>query len=75
MRLTKEEFLALSSKLYEEMSSKMNSQTQDFYEYESTFDQLLTSFGHEVLEESISLVPDAERKKKSPNPIWKNKCG
>jgi hypothetical protein len=64
MRLTKEEFLALSSKLYEEMSSKMDSQTQDFYDYESTFDQLLTSFGQEVLEESISLVSDVERKKK-----------
>jgi hypothetical protein len=74
MRLTKEEFLALSSKLYEEMSSKMDSQTQDFYDYESTFDQLLTNFGQEVLEESISHVPENPRKKKSPNPIRKNKC-
>jgi hypothetical protein len=64
MHLTKEEFLALSSKLYEEMSSNMDSQTQDFYNYESTFDQLLTTFGQDVLEKSISKVPDNERKKK-----------
>jgi hypothetical protein len=68
MRLTKEEFLALSSKLYEEMSCQMDSQTQDFYEYESTFDQLLTVFGQEVLEESISIVPNVERKKKKSKP-------
>lgn len=68
MRLTKEEFIALSSKLYDEMSSKMDSQTQDFYTYESTFDQLLTTFGQEVLEESISLVPESDRKKKKYKP-------
>jgi hypothetical protein len=68
MRLTKEEFIALSSKLYDEMSSKMDSQSQDFYEYESTFDQLLTTFGQEVLEESISAVPDNVRKKKESKP-------
>jgi hypothetical protein len=68
MRLTKEEFSAISSQLYEEMSSKMDSQTQGFYDYESMFDQLLTSFGQEVLEKSISLVPDIERKKKKFKP-------
>lgn len=68
MHLTKEEFLTLSSKLYEEMSSNMDSQTQDFYDYESTFDQILTTFGQDVLEKSISQVPDNERKKKESKP-------
>ena len=64
MHLTKEEILALSSKLYEEMSSNMDSQTQNFYDYESAFDQLLTAFGQDVLEKSISRVSGNERKKK-----------
>lgn len=68
MHLTKEEFLALSGKLYEEMASNMDSQTQSFYDYESTFDQLLTTFGQDVLEKSISQVPGNERKKKESRP-------
>ena len=64
MHLTKEEFLALSSKLYEEISSNMDSQTQGFYDYESAIDQLLTAFGQDVLEKSISRVSGNERKKK-----------
>jgi hypothetical protein len=73
MKLTKEEFLALSAEMYDKMSENMDSDTQDFYTYESTFDKLMISFGSSVLEKSLEEGELSERKKKSPNPIWKNK--
>lgn len=72
MKLTKEEFLALSAQMYDKMSISMDSDNQDFYTYESTFDKLMTDFGSEVLEKSLEESELSERKKKSPNSIWKN---
>ena len=73
MKLTKEEFLALSAQMYDQMSETMDSDTQDFYSYESTFDKLMTDFGSHVLEKSLAEDEQSDRKKKSPNTIWKNK--
>lgn len=64
MKMTEEKFLALCKQMYSNMSASMDSDTQDFYTYESTFDKLMTSFGSEVLEESLKEKEVSERKKK-----------
>ncbi len=73
MKLTKEKFLALSEQMYNQMSETMDSDTQDFYTYESTLDKLLINLGSSLLEESLTQEVVSERKKKSPNQIWENK--
>lgn len=73
MKLTKEEFLALSAQMYDKMSENMDSDNQDFYTYESTLDKIITEFGSTVLEKSLEVEEISERKKKSPNQIWENK--
>ena len=65
MRLTKEDFLKMSEKLYDKMSVQLDSEKQDFYNYASTLDELLTRYGQELLSESISDGEISERKKKT----------
>jgi hypothetical protein len=59
--MSKEEFLALASNRYEELS-KLN-EIKDFYTYESTFDQIWTGLGQSVMEKNISELPQDRRKK------------
>jgi hypothetical protein len=64
MKLTEEKFLSLCKEMYNNMSTEMDSDVQDFYTYESTFDKLMTTFGSAILEESLSEKEVSERKKK-----------
>jgi hypothetical protein len=64
MKLTEEKFLALCKQMYSKMTLEMDSDVQDFYTYESTFDMLMTAFGSTILEESIQEKEVSERKKK-----------
>jgi hypothetical protein len=64
MKLTEEKFLSLCKEMYSNMSTEMDSDVQDFYTYESTFDKLMTTFGSAILEESLSEKEVSERRKK-----------
>jgi hypothetical protein len=64
MKLTEEKFLSLCKEMYSNMSKEMDSDVQDFYTYESTFDKLMTTFGSAILEESLSEKEVSERRKK-----------
>jgi hypothetical protein len=64
MKLTEEKFLSLCKEMYSNMSTEMDSDVQDFYTYESTFDKLMTTFGSSILEESLSEKEVSERRKK-----------
>lgn len=72
LSLGKAAFLAKASDFYDKLSVNLDSDKQDFYAFESKFDELYTEFGKESLEGIISDLPDNARKKKSPNPIRTN---
>ena len=69
VKLSKTEFLAKASELYDKLSINLDDETQDFYEYESKFDELLTEFGKDSLEGLISEKPINIRKKKSSHSL------
>lgn len=50
--MTKEEFLALASQKWEELSEKQE-KMESFYDYEKNFDELWTDLGRQVLEGSL----------------------
>lgn len=60
--MTESAFMALAQKRYAELQAlnKINS----FYDYEKEFDKIWRELGREVLEATISEVPDNRRKKK-----------
>jgi hypothetical protein len=72
LSLSKSDFLAKASEFYDKLSLNLDDKKQDFYEFESKFDELYTEFGKESLEGIISELPANNRKKKSPNPIRTN---
>lgn len=72
LSLSKAAFLEKASDFYDKLSVNLDSDKQDFYAFESKFDELYTEFGKESLEGIISDLPDNARKKKSPNPIRTN---
>ena len=59
--LSKAEFLKLAEARYDELSSLSSS--PDFFSYEQNFEEIWLNFGREVLEESISKLPDDRKKK------------
>ena len=61
--MTKEAFLGLASKHWEDLSALQ--EEESFYEYEKRFEEWLLEFGRQTLEKSISEVPSDRRKKKS----------
>ena len=61
--MTKEEYLALCSKRYDEL--KALNKIDNFYDYESDFIKLWAKMGREVLEKNISTLPGDRRKKNS----------
>lgn len=64
--MTKEEYLALCSKHYDELQAL--NKLDNFYDYESDFARIMKDLGKEVLEKQLSEVPADRRKKKhSPN--------
>ena len=62
-----------AGEFYEKLRQELDDKSQDFYEYESKLDELLTQFGQEVLQESLGKVSENKRKKKTSNAVWKNR--
>lgn len=64
--MTKEEYLALCSKRYDELQAL--NKIDNFYDYESEFGEIMKELSKDVLEKHLSDLPADRRKKKhSPN--------
>jgi hypothetical protein len=61
--MTKEQFLEAASARYDELNAL--NKIDDFYSYESSFVQIWSSLGREILEKNISEFPGDRRKKNS----------
>ena len=61
--MTKEEYLVLCSKRYDEL--KALNKVDNFYDYESQFATIMKDLGKEVLQKQLSDLP-ADRRKKKP---------
>jgi hypothetical protein len=70
--LSKATFMEKAAAFYDKLSVNLDDEQQDFYAFESKFDELYTEFGKESLEGIISDLPTNVRKKKVPNPIRTN---
>jgi len=62
--MTREEYLALCSKRYDEL--KALNKIDNFYDYESEFAMIMKGLSKEVLEKHLSELP-ADRRKKKPS--------
>lgn len=60
--MTKEEFLALAAKRYDELQAL--NKLDNFYDYEKEFVSIWRDLGREVLEKNLGEVPADKRKKK-----------
>lgn len=63
--MTKEEYLAIAAKRYDELQSL--NKIDNFYDYESEFVNIMKDLGKEVLEKNLSDLP-ADKRKKKPLP-------
>ena len=63
LTFTEEEFLTLARQKYYDIQALKSTPT--FYDYEKAFEQIIIDFGRQVLEKSLSEVPDDRRKKKA----------
>ncbi len=64
--MTKEEYLSMASKRYDELQAL--NKIDNFYDYESEFAKIMNELSKEVLERNLSELPADRRKKKhSPN--------
>jgi uncharacterized membrane protein len=61
--MTREEYLELCSKRYDEL--KALNKVDNFYDYESQFATIMKDLGKEVLQKQLSDLP-ADRRKKKP---------
>ena len=60
--MTKQEYLAIAAKRYEELQAL--NRIDNFYDYESEFVNIMKDLGKEVLEKNLSDLPADKRKKK-----------
>ena len=60
--MTKQEYLAIASKRYDELQAL--NLIDNFYDYESEFAAIMKDLGKEVLERNLSDLPADKRKKK-----------
>ncbi len=60
--MTREEYLELCSKRYDEL--KALNKVDNFYDYESQFATIMKDLGKEVLQKQLSDLPADRRKKK-----------
>ena len=67
--MTKQEYLAIASKRYDELQAL--NLIDNFYDYESEFAAIMKDLGKEVLEKNSSTLP-ADKRKKNTYPIWEN---
>ena len=64
--MTKEEYLAIVSKRYDELQAL--NKIDNFYDYESEFANIMKQMSKEVLEKNLSeLAADRRKKKHSPS--------
>jgi hypothetical protein len=68
--MTKEEYLAMAAKRYDELQAL--NKIDNFYDYESEFAKIMNGLSKEILEKNLSKLP-ADRRKKNTYPIWGNK--
>ncbi len=62
--MTREEYLVLCSKRYDELTALKK--IDNFYDYESEFAMIMKGLSKEVLEKHLSELP-ADRRKKKPS--------
>lgn len=60
--MNKEEFIALATKKWEAIE-KQKASSENFYDYEKSFDKIWVEFGRQALEGSLGEVPLDRRKK------------
>jgi hypothetical protein len=60
--MTKEEYLAMAAKRYDELRAL--NKIDNFYDYESKFANIMNELSKEVLEKNLSKLPADRRKKK-----------
>ncbi len=60
--MTKEEYLAIAARRYDELQAL--NKIDNFYDYESEFVNIMKDMGKEVLEKNLSDLPADKRKKK-----------
>ena len=60
--MTKEEYLALAAKRYDELQAL--NQINNFYDYEAGFAEIMKDLSKDVLEKNIGDLPADKRKKK-----------
>ena len=60
--MTKQEYLAIAAKRYDELQAL--NLIDNFYDYESEFAAIMKGLGKEVLEKNLSDLPADKRKKK-----------
>jgi uncharacterized membrane protein len=64
--MTKEEYLAMAAKRYNELQAL--NKIDNFYDYESEFAKIMNELSKEVLEKNLSkLSADRRKKKRLPN--------
>jgi len=61
--MTREEFLAIANKRYDELQAL--NKIDNFYDYEKEFAEMMKELSNEVLEKNLSDVPVNRRKKNS----------
>lgn len=67
---TEEEYVALARQKYNDLKALKSKPT--FYDYEKSFEEIWLDLGRQVLEKSLSQVPNDRRKKKDDDPLWSN---
>lgn len=60
--MTREEYLAMAAKRYDELQAL--NKIDNFYDYESEFAKIMNELSKEVLEKNLSELPADRRKKK-----------
>jgi hypothetical protein len=60
--MTKEEYLAMAAKRYDELQAL--NKIDNFYDYESEFAKIMNGLSKEILEKNLSKLPADRRKKK-----------
>lgn len=65
--MTEDEYMTLARQKYQALQELKSKPT--FYDYEKSFDEIWQELGRQVLEKTLSDVPNDRRKKKDDNPV------
>ena len=68
--MTEEEYITLARQKYQELQDLKGKPT--FYDYEKSYDDIWQDLGRQVLEKTLSDVPQDRRKKKDDDTLWKD---